>query len=219
MLFHTPEFLFYFLPAALLLHRLALVGSRNSYSILARLCLLVATLVFYGWTHTWWLLPFAFSVVFDFGWSILLVRWTDARVRRLICTLSVVQNICLLGYFKYWDAAVLRLAMWFPVGARWLHPHGLELPPGISFYTFESLSFVIDVYRREIRPPRNPLDFSASSRCSRASLPVRSSVTAMSASNFATITGCACRAGSLSSRAGYFSSCASPTALPFLLAM
>ena len=49
--------------------------------------------------------------------------------------------------------------MWFPAGAGWLHPHGLELPPGISFYTFESLSFVIDVYRREIQPPRNPLDF------------------------------------------------------------
>jgi len=159
MLFHSTEFLFYFLPAALLLHRLALIGSVKSYSSLARLCLLVATLVFYGWTHTWWLLPFAFSVVFDFGWASLLVRSTDDRVRRVICTLSVVQNICLLGYFKYWDAIVQRLVIWFPVGARWLHPHGLELPPGISFYTFESLSFVIDVYRRDIQPPRNPLDF------------------------------------------------------------
>ena len=63
MLFHSTEFLFYFLPAALLLHRLALIGSAKSYSSLARLCLLLATLVFYGWTHTWWLLPFAFSVV------------------------------------------------------------------------------------------------------------------------------------------------------------
>src|ERR1044071_4552145 len=108
MLFHTPEFLFYFLPAALLLHRLALLGRPTSYSSLARLCLLVATLVFFGWTHTWWLLPFAFSVVFDFGWSTLLVRSRDAATRRLICTLSVVQNLCLLGYFKYWDAIVVR---------------------------------------------------------------------------------------------------------------
>src|SRR5262245_28161979 len=159
MLFHTPQFLFYFLPAALLVHRLALIGNRNSYGTLPRRCLLVATLVFYGWTHTWWLLPFALSVVFDFGWSTLLTRSTDDRVRRLICVLSVVQNISLLGYFKYWDAVVLRLALWLPASARWPHPHGLELPPGISFYTFESLSFVIDVYRREIRPPRNPLDF------------------------------------------------------------
>src|SRR5215510_7530744 len=159
MLFHTPEFLFYFLPAALLAHRLALFGRPNSYSSLPRLCLLVATLIFYGWTHTWWLLPFAVSVVFDFGWSALLVRSTDPKVRRLICLLSVVQNFSLLGYFKYWDAVVLRLAIWFPASAGWLHPHGLELPPGISFYTFESLSFVIDVYRHEIRPPRNPLDF------------------------------------------------------------
>ena len=65
-------------------------------------------------------------------------------------------NLGLLGYFKYWDAVVVRLAMWFPMAARWLHPHGLELPPGISFYTFESLSFVIDVYRREIVPPKVP---------------------------------------------------------------
>ena len=100
MLFHTPAFLFYFLPAALLAHRLALIGSPYSYRTLPRLCLLVATLVFYGWTHTWWLLPFAVSVVFDFIWSTLLVRWTDAKVRRLVCTLSVVQNIGLLGYFK-----------------------------------------------------------------------------------------------------------------------
>jgi hypothetical protein len=85
MLFHTPEFLFYFLPAALLLHRLALIGSPNSYSSLARLCLLVATLVFYGWTHTWWLLPFAFSVVFDFGWSIPSARISRSTRRRLTC--------------------------------------------------------------------------------------------------------------------------------------
>ena len=159
MLFHSPEFLFYFLPAALLLHRVALVGNGRTYGTWPRLVLLLATLVFYGWDHSWWLWPFAFSVFFDFVWSTLLVRTVSERRRRLLCSLSVVQNLGLLGYFKYWDAVVLRLATWWPVSANWLQPHGLELPAGISFYTFESLSFVIDVYRREIVPPRNPFDF------------------------------------------------------------
>ncbi len=160
MLFHTPDFLFYFLPAALLLHRLALAGRRSeSYGGLPRVCLLIVTLVFYGWEHPWWLIPFAVSVGGDFLWSTLLVRVQDERVRRRLCALSVVQNLALLGYFKYWDAVVVVLDGWFPGTARWLPPHRLGLPAGISFYTFESLSYVIDVYRREIVPPRNPLEF------------------------------------------------------------
>jgi alginate O-acetyltransferase complex protein AlgI len=159
MLFHTPDFLFYFLPAALLLHRAALTGSRRTYGPLPRLCLLFATLVFYGWEHPWWLLPFAVSVGGDFVWSALLVRTEGDTPRRMICTASVVQNLGLLAYFKYWDAVVMSVARWGPASAQWLHPHGLVLPAGISFYTFESLSFVIDVYRRDIVPPRNPLDF------------------------------------------------------------
>src|SRR5689334_6679283 len=115
MLFHTPDFLFYFLPAALLLHRLALVGGRpGSYGALPRVCLLTVTLVFYGWGHAWWLVPFAVSVGGDFLWSTLLVRMQREEVRRRLCALSVVQNLALLGYFKYWDAFVLALDGWYP---------------------------------------------------------------------------------------------------------
>lgn len=160
MLFHTPDFLFYFLPAALLLHRLTLVGRRaGSYGALPRVCLLLVTLVFYGWEHPWWLIPFAVSVGGDFLWSTLLVRADDQRVRQRLCALSVVQNLALLGYFKYWDAVAIALHAWFPDTTAWLRPHGLGLPAGISFYTFESLSYVIDVYRREIVPPKNPFEF------------------------------------------------------------
>src|SRR3954447_1271432 len=113
MLFHSPDFLFYFLPAALLLHRSALVGRRSEiYGALPRVCLVLVTLVFYGWEHPWWLIPFAVSVGGDFLWSTLLVRATKERVRRQLCAVSVVQNLALLGYFKYWDAVVLALDGW-----------------------------------------------------------------------------------------------------------
>jgi alginate O-acetyltransferase complex protein AlgI len=138
MLFTDPLFLFFFLPVFLgafsALARLA--GGR--FRVPLKLCILVATLVFYGWRHkpAWWL-PFCAAVAFDFLWSRLLARSHSPRARRLILALSIVQNLSLLFIYKYWS---------------WLGGPRLEMPAGISFYLFESMSYVIDVYRGDIEP-------------------------------------------------------------------
>jgi len=168
MLFTDPLFLFFFLPLFLagfaVLARVAGGRFRNPL----KLFILVATLIFYTWRHkpAWWL-PFCAAVAFDFLWSRLLVRSTRPRVRRLILTLSLVQNLSLLFLYKYlaWVLSFVFLQHWPGVDAMrgaWLDPSGLqrfEMPAGISFYLFESMSYVIDVYRGVVAPPRNPLDF------------------------------------------------------------
>ena len=166
MHFTDPAFLFSFLPVALIVHRAALAaGGNRGYGNAPRFALFALTLVFYGWTTPWWLIPFLVSIVFDFIWATWLSRTTDARVRRLVLGLSIVQNLSLLGAFKYWDFIRANVVFMSSAVAPWppltADAASISLPPAISFYTFESLSFVIDVYRRDVRAPQQPLDFFA----------------------------------------------------------
>lgn len=139
MQFTDPLFLFYFLPIALFLHTLAAKQQGRVYPYLARWTIFLLTIVFYGCHEPWWLLPFFASMSFDFIWASCLARTQNKKLRRMVVCLSVLQNIGLMGFFKFSG----------------------QLPPGISFYTFESLSFVIDVYRGVISPPKKALDFFA----------------------------------------------------------
>jgi alginate O-acetyltransferase complex protein AlgI len=167
VLFTDTLFLFYFLPIALFMHWLATLPAlkRGQYGNLARVTIFVLSVVFYGFKSPWWLIPFFLSIAFDFIWASLLHRVEDARGRKLLVCLSVLQNLSLLALFKYWDFIGDNLSS---AGSGVELPHlssdsigRLGLPAGISFYTFESLSFVVDVYRREVVPPRNPLRFFA----------------------------------------------------------
>ena len=167
MQFTDSLFLFYFLPAALICHRLAVSRQKGkAYPNQARVVFFLVTAVFYGLREPWWLIPFFTGIGFDFLWASLLVRTENPKWRKMLCVASVVQNIALLSVFKYWDFFLSLLTHAAPTIASGL-PHltvgggPLSLPPGISFYTFESLSFVIDVYRREITPPRDPREFFA----------------------------------------------------------
>ena len=167
VLFTDTLFLFYFLPFALLLHWLATLPAlkHRQYGNLARIAVFTLSVVFYGFKSPWWLIPFFISIGFDFVWASLLHRSQNPTARKLLVWLSVVQNLSLLALFKYWDFIGDNLSS---VSAGAALPHltmdnagRLGLPAGISFYTFESLSFVVDVYRREVEPPRNPLRFFA----------------------------------------------------------
>ena len=143
MLFTDAKFLFLFLPIALIAHRLALVTTKGKYTAAPRFVIFGLTLIFYGWNEPRWLIPFLICICFDFAWSQLLARSTHTRTRKLILVLSITQNLTLLSVFKYFQI--------FSIG----------LPPGISFYIFESLSFVIDVYMRRVEPPKRASEFFA----------------------------------------------------------
>lgn len=157
MLFNSTVFLQFF-AGFILLYYLC----RNCLTA-RNLLILAGSYLFYGWWDYRFLGLLAISSVFDFlaGW------WLD-RVevplkRKLILGLSLAANLALLGFFKYYDFFTASLAaglngLHFPVSIRTL---GIILPVGISFYTFQSMSYVIDVYRREIRASTSLLNYLA----------------------------------------------------------
>ena len=122
--------------------------------------LLAASYVFYGWIHPWFLIPIAFSTMVDYSAGLLMER--DPARKKLWFGASLATNLGLLGTFKYFNffvdnvSAVLR-AVGLDV------PHvalRLVLPVGISFYTFQSMSYTIDIYRGHVKARRHLLDFA-----------------------------------------------------------
>lgn len=126
------------------------------------LFLLAASYVFYAWWDYRFLALLLFSTVWDyFLGAALILAPTPAR-RKLLLILSLVGNLGLLGFFKYFgffvtSAAHLLELLGFQPHLPVLH---ILLPAGISFYTFQSMSYVIDLYRGKIAPARSFLDFA-----------------------------------------------------------
>jgi len=157
MLFNSTVFLQFF-AAFLLLYYLC----RNSLT--ARNLLIVsASYLFYGWWDPRFLVLLAFSSGFDFSVGLLLEHAATPSRRKAILSLSIICNLTLLGFFKYYDFFIGSFAALLTQIHVSFHPHtlGIILPVGISFYTFQSMSYVMDVYRREMKPTRNLLNFLA----------------------------------------------------------
>lgn len=155
MLFHSNDFLF-FLGGVLLAYYLVRrwLAARN-------VLILLASYVFYGWWDYRFVVLLLFSSVLDFGVGLGLGRTESPRLRRALLILSVAGNLGLLGSFKYLDffgESLAGLLSVVGVAVAW-EPFGWLLPVGISFYTFQSLSYTIDVYRRQIVPTTNPVQF------------------------------------------------------------
>lgn len=125
-----------------------------------KLWLLAAGLLFYGWFNPAYLGLVFLSTTIDFLCVGVIHRRDDPKVRRVALTISVLSNLTILATFKYFDffagnvAAGLR-AVGLDVSAPAL---GLLLPIGISFYTFEAISYAVDVYKKRTTPARSYLD-------------------------------------------------------------
>ena len=129
------------------------------HRVAQNLLLLVASAVFYGWVHPWFLLLLYASALVDYFAGLAMERWP--RGRNGVLAVSLTANLGLLAYFKYWDffvesvAALLR-SLGLETTAT---PLGILLPAGISFYTFQSMAYSIDIWRGELRPRRSVLDY------------------------------------------------------------
>ena len=120
----------------------------------------LASAVFYGWWDWRFLLLIAGSGAIDFLAALQIRR--DPRRRKLYLWTSVVANLGSLGFFKYLVFATDQLRWLLDLPAtQWQWTDSLVLPVGISFYTFQSMSYTIDVYRGRLRPTRDPLLFFA----------------------------------------------------------
>ncbi len=124
--------------------------------------LLVASLVFYGWWKVELLPLLLFSSVVDFVSGARIARSEDTKTRRRWLIVSMISNLGLLGFFKYANFGIRSLSdLMLALGVRATHLHTLDiiLPVGISFYTFQTMSYTIDVYRRQIEPEKSFVRF------------------------------------------------------------
>jgi alginate O-acetyltransferase complex protein AlgI len=157
MLFNSTDYLI-FLPVVLLLHYLV----RKNVKIRNRL-LLAASYLFYGWWSLWFLLLMIVSTIVDYYLGRAIARLSESFWKRAMLVLSLVMNLGLLFYFKYHAFFVETInPLLQQIGLEPLHTvAAVTLPVGISFYTFQSISYIIDVYRGVIRPPDDPVEYLA----------------------------------------------------------
>ncbi len=156
MVFTTHIFLFYFLPLFLAVYFVLPRAWRN-------LWITVASYVFYGWWEPWFVCLMMFTTVMDFLWGRVITRaGATAMQRKVALVACVLTNLSFLGFFKYYMFAASTLnQLLAAVGAEPFRVMTVVLPIGISFYTFHSLTYIIDLYRGDATPARSFTDFSA----------------------------------------------------------
>jgi alginate O-acetyltransferase complex protein AlgI len=150
MLFSSMIFLWLFLPIVFGVSRLLPQRMHNVW-------LLTVSLLFYAWGEPIYVLLMLFSIAFNFAAGAVIDRASGNR-RRLALAGAVVINLGLLGFFKYLGSAISLLGGLLGVAA--LAAFEVSLPIGISFYTFQILSYIIDLYRGEIKVQRNFLNLA-----------------------------------------------------------
>ena len=152
MVFSSLLFLFLFLPAVLTLYYCSPRRIRN-------LILFVTSLFFYAWGEPVYIVIMLVSTLTDYFFGLLLDKPSlSAAKRKGVVALSVVVNLTLLSYFKYADFLIGNINALFGTD---IPLTDLPLPIGISFYTFQSMSYIIDVYRGTAKAQRNWIDFGA----------------------------------------------------------
>lgn len=125
--------------------------------------MLVASCFFYGWWDWRFLSLLLFSTIADFIIGLQLHKRTRPKHRKLLLVLSLTVNLGLLGFFKYYNFFIDNFTTAFTFFGGTIQPNTLNiiLPVGISFYTFQTLSYTIDIYRRKLEPTTNFISFAA----------------------------------------------------------
>lgn len=151
MLFSSIVFLFTFLPAVMILYYLLPVRFRN-------VILLLASLVFYAWGEPVYLFLMLLSILFNYFSGLDIARnLQDKRAAKRSLVFNLIINLAVLGFFKYEGFVLDTLNGILPVHISY---HALPLPIGISFYTFQILSYIIDIYRGNVKVQTNLPNFA-----------------------------------------------------------
>lgn len=154
MVFSSLLFLFRYLPFVLVLYFICPKKLRN-------LLLFVVSLIFYAWGEPVYVVLMIFSTLVDYTHGLLVAHYKAAgntRAAKLVVASSMIINLALLGFFKYYD--FLAGTVNSLIGTT-LPLTGVALPIGISFYTFQTMSYTIDVYRGDAEPQKNIISFGA----------------------------------------------------------
>lgn len=125
--------------------------------------ILIASYFFYGWWDWRFLFLILFSTITDFLVGKYLYRTSKKSQRKLLLWISIIVNLGLLGFFKYYNFFVENFIAAFSLFGNKLEGSFLNiiLPVGISFYTFQTLSYTIDIYRKNLKPAHSFISFAA----------------------------------------------------------
>lgn len=153
MLFSSQVFLYFFLPITLIVYYLSPKRFRN-------FILLIASLIFYAWGEPIYILIMLFSTVFDYINGLLIDKFqkkNQHKYAKIVLIVSVVGNLAILGFFKYSDFLISNINSLFNSNISLL---AIALPIGISFYTFQTMSYTIDVYKQNVKAQKNFISFA-----------------------------------------------------------
>ncbi len=151
MLFSGLPFLYYFLPIILIVYFITPQKLKNSV-------LLLFSLVFYAWGEPTYVFLMIVSIILGYVLGLLIEKYSDTFLSKLFLALSVITSIGMLGYFKYADFFISNFNSVTGLSVPLLK---IALPIGISFYTFQLLSYTIDVYRKNVPAQKNPITLAA----------------------------------------------------------
>lgn len=151
MIFSSITFLYYFLPIMLLTYFVVPKKFRNVILVMFSLC-------FYGWGEPKYLICMVASILIGYLAGLGIARTKKRRWKKSFMVLGVATNLGILGYFKYADFFIENINRVTGMSIPFLR---VALPVGISFYTFQILSYVVDVYRGDTKEQRNLIDLAA----------------------------------------------------------
>lgn len=158
MVFSSLLFLFRFLPCILILYFITPSCMKNTWK---NLVLFLTSLVFYAWGEPIYVTLMLFSTVVDYingGMAGYFIKKENKKAAKFFVFLSIIINLSLLGVFKYTGFII---DIWNTVTGMGIKARELALPIGISFYTFQTMSYTIDVYRGDAKPEKNIINFGA----------------------------------------------------------
>lgn len=158
MLFNSIDFAL-FLPIVFILYWFVV----NKNLKLQNALILLSSYVFYEWWDWRFLSLLLFSTVVDYSIGLQMAKSTNQKHRKQLLFLSLAVNLGLLGFFKYYNFFIDNFTTAFTFFGGAIQPNTLSiiLPVGISFYTFQTLSYTIDIYRKKIEPTKDFLGFAA----------------------------------------------------------
>lgn len=150
MVFSSITFLFYFLPISLILYYMAPEKTKN-------FVLLLVSLFFYAWGEPVYVFLMIFSILANYILGLLISKHQGSKA---VLSAAVVINLLVIGFFKYADFLIENINGIFGASIEPLEPLELPLPIGISFYTFQAMSYIIDLYRGNVKLQKNIIDFA-----------------------------------------------------------
>ena len=145
MLFSSMTFLFVFMPLVITVYGLSKKEIRNYV-------LLVASIVFYAWGEPRYLAIMIITILVNYVGAIEMARFANRKKRKLILAATILTDLGFLIYFKYFNFMVENLNNWLELEFDYID---VIMPIGISFYTFQAMSYLIDVYRREVKAQKD----------------------------------------------------------------